>query len=73
MMIQEKIKLLEKVMDVEEGQLKADTILSELEEWDSLSKLALIAEMKQRYQINVTTDILKSFETVNDICEFIPN
>ena len=49
MTIEEKIAMLEDVMDLDEGELKLDSVLAEFEEWDSLSKLSLIAMAKQDF------------------------
>ena len=38
MTIEEKIAMLEDVMDLDEGELKLDSVLAEFEEWDSLSR-----------------------------------
>ena len=73
MTLQEKIELIEEIMDVEEGTLTEDTVLDEVEEWDSLSTLSLTVEMKKKYSKNLTTDMIKSFVTVGDICRYIPD
>lgn len=66
---QDKIKLIEEAMELDEGELKADSVLKEYEEWDSLSKLALIAAFKKEFGKTLTSDVIKSFETVEDICK----
>lgn len=73
MTLQEKIEFLEEIMDVEENTLTTDTVLNEVEEWDSLSTLSLTVEMKKRYDKTLTTEMIKSFKTVNDVCQFIPD
>lgn len=73
MTLQEKIELLEEIMDVEEGILAEDTVLEEVEEWDSLSTLSLTVEMKKQYDLILTTETIKSFKTVGDVCQFIPD
>ncbi len=73
MTLQEKIEFLEDIMDVEEGSLTESTILEEVEEWDSLSTLTLTVKMKQEYDINLTTETIKDFVTVGDICNYIPD
>lgn len=70
---QEKIDFLEEIMDVEEGTLTMDTVLAEVEEWDSLSTLSLAVEMKKKYDIILTTKIMQEFEIVSDICQCIPD
>lgn len=73
MTIQEKIQFIEDVMEVDEGTLTTDTILEDVEEWDSLSILVLTMEMKKRYNIIITTDMIKALKTVDDICQYIPD
>lgn len=68
MSVQEKITELEEIMDLEEGSLKEESILEEYEEWDSLSKLSLIAFAKRRFGIVLSTEQIKMFVTVGDIC-----
>ncbi len=71
MAIDDKLRFLEEIMDLDEGTLKLEDNLDDYEEWDSLSGTALIAEAKVKFgkMIDVTT--LKSFETVKDICDFL--
>lgn len=69
---EEKIALLEEVMDLDEGELSEDSILDDIEEWDSLSVLTLISEMKKRFNITLSTQQIKEFESVADICAIIP-
>lgn len=73
MSLEEKIEYLEEILDVDEGTLAADTILNDVEEWDSLSTLYLTVEMKKRYALNLTTETIKNFKTVGDICRYIPD
>lgn len=71
MTIEEKIAMLEDVMDLDEGELKLDSVLAEFEEWDSLSKLSLIAMAKQDFGLVLTTDVIRTFDTVKDICDYL--
>ena len=48
--MKELLEMLEEIMDIKEDTLETTTVLSELEEWDSLSKLSLMAEAKKNYQ-----------------------
>lgn len=73
MTLQEKIEMLADIMDVEEETLSVETALSDVEEWDSLSSLSLTIEMKRKFGLTLSTAILKSFKTVGDICNFIPD
>ncbi|MBO5173659.1 MAG: acyl carrier protein [Eubacterium sp.] len=73
MKLEEKIAFLQDIMDVEEGVLTEDTILADVEEWDSLATLSLLAEMRKRFGIQLTTAEIKKFETVSDILQIIPD
>ena len=71
MTIEEKIELLEELMDVEPGTLTVETVLDDIEEWDSLSKLSLIAEAKKGFGLALQAETLNAFTTVKDICNFL--
>lgn len=70
MSLEEKLELLEEIMDYEDS-LGVDMVLSDLEEWDSLSTLALAAKVKELYGENLTNDEIQNFETVKDICDYL--
>ncbi len=67
----ELIEMLEEIMDVDEGTLEATTILDDLEEWDSLSALSLMAEAKKNYGKKLSSDEIKNFVTVQDIIDYL--
>lgn len=71
MKVEEKIALLEETMELDEGELTLDAVLADYEEWDSLSKLSLMALAKQKFNKILTTETLKSFVTVKDICDWM--
>lgn len=68
--LEEKLELLEEIMDYEDS-LKVDMVLSDLEEWDSLSTLALAAKVRELYGENLTNDEIQNFKTVKDICDYL--
>ena len=70
---EEKIAMVEEVMDLDAGDLSEDSILEDIEEWDSLSVLTLISEMKKKFDISLSTAQIRSFVTVSDICAVIPD
>ena len=70
MSLEEKLELLEEIMDYEDS-LGVDMVLSDLEEWDSLSTLALAAKVKELYGENLTNDEIHNFKTVKDICDYL--
>ena len=70
MTIEEKITMLEEIMDLDEGTLSVNDALEDYDEWDSLSKLSLIATAKKKFGKILTTDIIRKFETVQNICDY---
>ena len=70
MSLEEKLELLEEIMDYEDS-LGVDMVLSDLEEWDSLSTLALAAKVKELYGENLKNDEIQNFKTVKDICDYL--
>ena len=70
MSLEEKLELLEEIMDYEDS-LGVDMVLSDLEEWDSLSTLALAAKVKELYGENLTNDEIQNFKTVKEICDYL--
>ena len=64
---QEKLSLLEEIMDMEEGTLKESTILADLDEWDSMSRLSVIVMMSDEFGKTITGDDVKQYITVKDI------
>ncbi len=68
---QEKIAMLEEMMELDEGALKADTLLEDVEEYDSMAKLSLIVLMEDEFGVKLTGDVIKGFETVGDILKLM--
>ncbi|MBQ8982346.1 MAG: acyl carrier protein [Lachnospiraceae bacterium] len=65
------IEWLEDAMDLDEGTISNDTVLEELEEWDSLSRLSLMAIVKKKVNRMLTGNDLSSFVTVQDVIDFL--
>ncbi len=67
----EKLALLEDMFELDEGDLSADTVLDELDEWDSMSKLSLIVLMSDEFEKKLTGDTIMTFKTVGDILNYM--
>ena len=65
---EELIKELEEILETEET-LDESTLLEDIEEWDSLAKLSLMAFAKKEFTKTLTAEQIKSFATVKDICD----
>jgi len=63
----EKLALLEDMLEMDEGELTIDKALDDIEEYDSMAKLSLIVLMEDEFDVKLTGDMIKGFETVGDI------
>lgn len=63
----EKIERIEELLDVEEGTLSEDSVLAELDEWDSITKLSVLIFFEEEIGKKVSADDIKVMETVKDI------
>ncbi len=68
---QEKIAMLEEMMELDDGTLAADTALADIEEYDSMAKLSLIVLMEDEFDVKLDGDTIKGFETVGDILKLM--
>ncbi len=50
-----------------ESALSADTVLADMEEWDSLAFMVLIAFFDKSFGLRVTFDMLKKCRTPEDL------
>ena len=71
MNIQQKIELIEELLELDEGTLNCDANLDDIEEWDSLNKLAFMAKTRKLYGNSITPIELSKFRTVRDIIEYL--
>ena len=63
---QEKIALIEETLELDEGTLTADTLLEDVDEYDSMAK-SLIVMMDDEFEVKLTGEMIKGFKTVGDI------
>lgn len=68
---EEKIQLIEEMMELDEGELKADTVLEEIDEYDSFFKLYLTTYVKKNMNQRLTVEEIEKFVTVQDICDYL--
>ncbi len=63
----EKLALLEETLEVDEGTLMPETMLDDVDEYDSMAKLSLIVMMEDEFGVKLDSDTVKGFMTVSDI------
>ena len=71
MTIDEKLSLLEETMEMDEGTLKADMNLSDVDEYDSMSKLSIIVMLQDEFGVKITSEQIRAFVKVQDILDFM--
>ena len=71
MTLEEKMALIEDALEVDEGSLKADMALDDIEQYDSMTKLSLIVMMDDEFGVRVTADMVRGFKTVQDILDLM--
>lgn len=57
--------------DTDAMLIQAQTVFRDLEEWDSLTALSLIAMADEEYSVKLTGDDIKSSNTLQDVFEII--
>ena len=67
----EKLAMLEDMLELDEGDLALDTVLDDIDEYDSMAKLSLIVLMEDEFDVKLTGDVIKGFETVGDIVKLM--
>lgn len=73
MNIQDFIEKFAEAIDVEASELTADTEFRNLEEWDSVAYISVIAMMDEEYDIQIEMPIFKTLKTLGAIAEYIEN
>lgn len=68
---QEKIAMLEDIMELDENTLTENTDLMDIEEWDSLSVLSFMAILDEQFKRNVTGKQIRQCKTVSDLLAFM--
>ena len=73
MNVQDFIEKFAEAIDVEATELTAETEFRNLDAWDSVAYIAVIAMMAQEYDIQIEMPTFKTLKTVGAIAEYIEN
>ena len=68
---EEKIALLEDMLELDGGSLKPEMELDSIDEYDSMAKLSLIVLMDDECGKKLTGEQIREFKTVQDILDFM--
>jgi acyl carrier protein len=64
---EEKLQAIADSVEMEPGDITEDTVLSELENWDSVAVLSIIAVINEQFNRFPGSDEILSYRTVNDL------
>ena len=71
MILEEKLALLEETIETEEGVLKPEMKLVDVEEFNSLTSLAIVVMLEDNFGKKVNSAIMKQLKTVQDILDLM--
>lgn len=61
------IALIARVLNVPTSEIEMDTEIGELDEWDSLHNVEIIAQLEKEFGVKITSDMIMDLEDVSDI------
>ncbi len=65
------VKDLEELLELEDVELNATTVLLELDEWDSLGRISFIAWADEQFEVTVNAKALNACEKVQDLYQLV--
>ena len=65
------IELIARVLNVPTSEVELDTEIGELDEWDSLHNVEVIALLEKEFNVKITPDMIMDLEDVSDIVNLI--
>lgn len=68
---EEKMRLIEETLELDANSLTEETVLADVEEYDSMAKLSLIVLCDDEFGKKLSGEELRSFKTVKDILDFM--
>jgi len=68
---QEFLNELEEILELDPNSLKGDEVLSDIDEWDSLAFLSVIAMADENFDIVIEGDKLEKIQTVADLISLV--
>ena len=71
MTVQEKIILLEDMLEVDEGTLKEDAMLEDIDEWNSLAYLSFSVLLSAEFDKKVPAAEVKKYTSVKELLDIM--
>ena len=68
---QEFLNAIAEIVELDEGALKGDEVLADIDEWDSLAFLSVIAMADEEFDLVIQGDKLEQIKTVDDLVALV--
>lgn len=65
------IELIARVLNVPKDDVTLENEIGELDEWDSLRNVQIIAQLEKEFEVKITPDMIMDLEDVSDIVGLI--
>lgn len=65
------VKFADQLLDQDASCISGETIFRNLDDWDSLTAMAVIAMIEDDYNVKISDDAFKKLMTVQDVYDFI--
>ncbi len=65
------INLFKEALEFEDKEVQLGDQFRDYPEWDSLSRLSLIAMLDEEYDIQIEDDVFKTLITISDLVEYL--
>lgn len=59
------------ILQIDPENLSGDTVLEELPEWDSMTKLSLMSYARKQYKMRIPVKDLIAFSSIGDIFAYL--
>jgi len=69
MTVKEKLNILEELLSIEKDTLDENTLLEDIEEWDSMAVISVIAMFDSVFGKEIESEEVKRFKTIKDIID----
>ena len=66
---QEKLEILADILELDEGEIHRDFVLSDCETWDSVAILSVISVINERFDRFPSAAEIRQYETVGDLMD----
>lgn len=70
-MIEKLISVMQEALEIEDQELSPSDNFKDLDEWDSLARLSLIAELDSEFEVQIETQEFESINTIQELMDVI--